>query len=104
MDIRNSVEGLKTLLGVPSAGLEKAQPLKPGMASAKASLPLPGDHATLSTAGTEVAQTANESGIRTDKVAAVEAALAAGTYNVPSAAVAGKVVDAMLSGGPNFRN
>jgi negative regulator of flagellin synthesis FlgM len=101
MDIRNSVEGLKTLLGVPSAGLEQAQPVKPGVAAAKASSPLVGDHATLSTAGTEVAQTANESGVRTDKVAAVEAALAAGSYSVPSAAVAGKVVDAML-GGPNF--
>jgi negative regulator of flagellin synthesis FlgM len=104
MDIRSSVEGLKTLLGVPSAGLERAQPVKPGAAAAKASSPLVGDHATLSTAGTEVAQTANESGVRTEKVVAVEAALAAGTYNVPSAAVAGKVVDAMLGGGPNFGN
>jgi anti-sigma28 factor (negative regulator of flagellin synthesis) len=33
-----------------------------------------------------------------DKVASVHAALAAGTYNVPASAVAGKVVDAMLGG------
>ncbi len=99
MDIRNSVEGLKTLLGVPSAGLEQAQPVKPGSATGKTSPPLVGDHATLSTVGTEVAQTAAESGVRTDKVAAVQAALAGGTYNVPSAAVAGKVVDSMLGGG-----
>lgn len=104
MDIRNSVDGLKTLLGVPSAGLEQAQPVKPGSAIGKASPPLVGDHATLSTAGTEVAQTAAESGVRTDKVAAVQAALAAGSYNVPSAAVAGKVVDAMLGGGQTSGN
>ena len=105
MDIRNSVEGLKTLLGVPSTGLEQAQPVKSGSAAAgRANPPLVGDHATLSTAGTEVAQTASESGVRTDKVAAVQAALAAGSYNVPSAAVAGKVVDSMLGGGQSSGN
>jgi anti-sigma28 factor (negative regulator of flagellin synthesis) len=42
--------------------------------------------------------TAADSGIRTDKVAAVQAAMAAGTYNVPASAVASKMVDAMLGG------
>lgn len=37
-----------------------------------------------------------ESGVRTDKVAAVQAALATGTYNVPASAVASKVLDEML--------
>ena len=59
---------------------------------------LSGDHATLSTAGTEVPQTAPDSDVRADKVAAVQAALAAGRYNVPASAVAAKVVDAMLGG------
>jgi negative regulator of flagellin synthesis FlgM len=104
MDIRNSVEGLKTLLGVPSAGLEQARPVKPGSAAGAATPPLVGDHATLSSAGTEVSQTAAESGVRTDKVVAVQAALAAGTYSVPSAAVAGKLVDAMLGGGQTSGN
>jgi anti-sigma28 factor (negative regulator of flagellin synthesis) len=36
--------------------------------------------------------------VRTDKVAAVQAALAAGTYDVPASAVASKVVDSMLGG------
>jgi len=32
-----------------------------------------------------------------DKVASIQSALAAGTYNVPASAVASKMVDAMLS-------
>jgi negative regulator of flagellin synthesis FlgM len=56
------------------------------------------DRATLSSAGSEVSLTAADSGVRTDKVAAVQAALAAGTYDVPATAVASKIVDAMLGG------
>jgi anti-sigma28 factor (negative regulator of flagellin synthesis) len=37
--------------------------------------------------------------VRADKVAGVQAAMAAGTYNVPAAAVASKVVDSMLGMG-----
>jgi anti-sigma28 factor (negative regulator of flagellin synthesis) len=33
-----------------------------------------------------------------DKVTAIQAALAAGTYDVPASAVASRVVDAMLGG------
>jgi negative regulator of flagellin synthesis FlgM len=96
MDIRNSVDGLKTLLGVPSTAPVQTPQVKSGPATGVA--PLAGDHATLSTAGTEVSQTASDSGVRADKVASVQAALAAGTYNVPASAVAGKVVDSMLGG------
>jgi negative regulator of flagellin synthesis FlgM len=59
---------------------------------------LTSDRATLSSAGSEVSQTAADPEVRMDKVAAVQAALAAGTYNVPASAVASKVVDAMLGG------
>jgi len=97
MDIRNNTEGLKTLLGVSSTAPAQAQPIRSGATSGAASA-LPGDIATLSSAGTEVSQTASESGVRTDKVASIQGALAAGTYNVPASAVASKVVDAMLGG------
>ena len=96
MDIRNSVEGLKTLIGVPQTAAAQTPPVKSGTAGNASALA--GDRATLSSAGTEVAQTASESEVRMDKVASVHAALAAGTYNVPASAVAGKVVDAMLGG------
>jgi len=96
MDIRNSTEGLKTLLGVPSAGPAQTQPGRNG--SAVSTNSLAGDTATLSSAGTEILQAASAAGVRADKVAAVQGALAAGTYNVPASAVAAKVVDAMLGG------
>lgn len=104
MDIRNSVEGLKTLLGVPSTAQAQTQPVKGGASAGARPTPLAGDHATLSSAGTEVSQTASESGVRTEKVASVQAALAAGTYSVPATAVAGKVIDAMLGGGQISRD
>jgi flagellar biosynthesis anti-sigma factor FlgM len=50
----------------------------------------------LSSAGSEVSQTASDSSARMDKVAEIQAALAAGRYNVSASAVASKVVDSML--------
>jgi negative regulator of flagellin synthesis FlgM len=95
MDIRSSLDGLKSLLGVstPTPATPQAK-----CSTATSGSALGSDLATLSSAGSEVSLTAAESGVRTDKVAAVQAALSAGTYNVPASAVASKVVDAMLSG------
>jgi len=97
MDIGNNVDGLKTLLGVPSTSSERTLPARreqiPGPDAPRS------DQATLSSAGSEVSQTVSGSDVRTEKVAAVQAAIAAGTYQVPTSAVASKVVDAMLSGG-----
>ena len=95
MDIRSSLDGLKSLLGVSPAATPAPQTKS---SSAAGSSALPSDRATLSSAGSEVSLTAADSGVRTDKVAGVQAALAAGTYNVPPSAVASKMVDAMLGG------
>jgi negative regulator of flagellin synthesis FlgM len=96
MDIRNSLDGLRSLLG--------ANPAPPPATGTKSGATTSGsglgsDRATLSSAGSEVLLTAGEDGVRTDKVASVQAALAAGTYDVPVSAVASKMVDAMLSSG-----
>jgi len=97
MDIRGGVDGLKTLLGVPSTG-----PAQPGPAKSEASSStsgLAGDSATLSSAGSEISEATSGSDARMERVAAVQGAIAAGTYSVPASAVAGKIVDTMLSGG-----
>ena len=94
MDIRSSIEGLRSLLGVnPAAG---PAPQSKNTAATAAS-GFFSDQATLSSAGSEVSQAALGENVRADKVVAVQAALAAGTYNVPASAVASKMVDAMLS-------
>lgn len=95
MNIRDRLDGLKSLLGV-------AQPapavMQPKISAAAGGSALTSDSATLSSAGSEVSLTAAEPGVRMDKVASVQAALDAGAYNVPASAVASKIVDAMLGG------
>jgi negative regulator of flagellin synthesis FlgM len=93
MDIRSSLDGLKSLLGVtPQA--TSATPSKSTSNSAPSALS--SDRATLSSAGSEVSQTATDSDVRMEKVTSIQSALAAGTYNVPASAVASKMVDAMM--------
>jgi flagellar biosynthesis anti-sigma factor FlgM len=96
MDIRTSLDGLKSLLGVTS----QTQPATGAKSNTTTgSSALSSDRATLSSAGSEVSLTAGEDGVRPEKVSGVQAALAAGTYNVPASAVASKMVEAMLGGG-----
>ena len=52
--------------------------------------------ATLSSTSAVVAQALSGSDVRTEKVAALQQSIAAGTYNVPSAAVADKLIGSML--------
>jgi flagellar biosynthesis anti-sigma factor FlgM len=97
MDIRSSLDGLKTLLGVTPATTTAAQKIKAGSSADANSLT--NDRATLSNAATEVAQSAADGGVRAGKVAEIQAALQAGTYDVPASAIAEKMVDAMLEKG-----
>lgn len=96
MDIRNSLDGLKSLLGVstPAPAAPQIRSNSPAGASGLGS-----DQATFSSAGSEVSLTSAEPGVRTDKVASVQTALAAGTYNVPASAVASKLVDSLMDNG-----
>ena len=95
MEVRNSLDGLRNLLGVSQTSSAQAQSKNnAGLASNAA---WEGDRATLSGAANEMALSASGDGVRADKVAAVQAALAAGTYNVSDTAVASKLVDAMLA-------
>jgi negative regulator of flagellin synthesis FlgM len=96
MDIRNSLESLRSILGTTPATTPAAGPKNSATQGTSA---LGADQATFSNAGSEVSQTANADGVRMDKVAAVQAALAAGTYEVPASEVASKLVESMLGGG-----
>lgn len=103
MEIRNDAEALKAFLGVPSttpAGAGSVHSKDPGVAEPG----FAGDQATFSQAATEVSQATDASAVRVDKVAAVQQAIASGTYNVSGTAVAGKVIDALLSGGLGSAN
>jgi len=97
MDIRSSLDGLRSLFGVNQA--VSAAPQAKGSGSAASSSALESDRATLSSAASEMSQAVSGEGVRTEKVAAVGAALAAGTYNVPASAVASKLVDVMMAAG-----
>ncbi len=94
MDIRSSLDGLRTLLGVDPAAPAAVQGKSAPPSSAGG---LTNDRATLSSAGSEISDAASGEGVRMDKVTAVQQALAAGTYDVPASAVATKLIDAMLA-------
>jgi len=95
MDIRSSLDGLKSLLGTAPA-----QPPVPPSAKGDAAIgssALGNDRATFSTAASEVSMASADSDVRAGKVAEIQQALATGTYSVPASAVASRMVDAMLA-------
>jgi flagellar biosynthesis anti-sigma factor FlgM len=93
MDIRNGLDGLRSILGPAQAAPAAAAPKSTSSAAGEI---LGTDQATLSSAGSKVSLAASEAGVRADKVAAIQTALAAGIYHVPASAVASRLVDAML--------
>lgn len=97
MEIRTDMDGLRSLLGISRAAGTPAQAGKGSRAGDAG--PLSADTATLSSAASVVAQDAADGGVRMEKVSAVQAALANGTYAVPASAVASRMVDAMLGAG-----
>ena len=93
MDIRSSFDGLRSILGTNSAAQSVPQSNKTATTS---STSWGGDQATLSSAGSAVSSTSADSGIRMDKISAIQSALTAGTYQVSSSAVASSVIDSMM--------
>jgi anti-sigma28 factor (negative regulator of flagellin synthesis) len=92
MGICGSIEGLKSILTGPQTTPAATQ-TESGIAASQSARS--GNQATLSSVENAASLTATGSGVRADKVAEIQIALAAGTYHVPASAVASKVVDAM---------
>jgi negative regulator of flagellin synthesis FlgM len=95
MNISNGIENLAQIFPAQST---------PATASAKSSDPpkiegLANDKAQLSAVATQVAQSASVSDVRLDKVASIQSALQAGTYDVSAADVAQKIIASMLVSG-----
>ena len=58
---------------------------------------LGGDEAHLSIAGGKIAQSAASLDVRLDKVASIQSAIEAGTYQIPAVEVAKKLISSLLS-------
>lgn len=99
MDIRSSIDGLRSLLGVSQSSSSPSIQSQGSTSQASGAGSLGVDRATLSQAGSEVSDSISDSGVRSDRVASIQRALAAGSYSVPSSAVASKVIDSMLTAG-----
>jgi flagellar biosynthesis anti-sigma factor FlgM len=93
MDIRNSYDNLKQIIGTQSttgtgtSGRTEAKSTSSG---------LDGDQAQVSSAANMITLAASSSDVRMDKVQSVKGALDAGTYSVDPSAVASKMIDYMM--------
>jgi negative regulator of flagellin synthesis FlgM len=93
MNVNNNVQGLQQLFPAQGgARTENTAAQQSGSAAVSGSA----DQTTLSPAASMAAASAQDSGVRMEKVASIQQAIAAGTYNIPASAVAGKMMDHMM--------
>jgi flagellar biosynthesis anti-sigma factor FlgM len=90
MKIRNGIENLSQILTSQPAQPAAARTTQPAVKEST-------DTAQVSSVATHLVQSAGDSDVRLDKVAGIQAALQAGTYQVPASAVAQSVIGALLS-------
>jgi flagellar biosynthesis anti-sigma factor FlgM len=92
MNIRTGIENVNQIASTPSgstASLSKN--------STRSSEALAADTAQVSSAATQVAQSASIPDVRLDKVAAIRNQIESGSYSVPPSDVATKVIDSILT-------
>ncbi len=92
MNVQNNLQGLQQLFSSQEVPQTTGKTGASQAAEAKGSA----DQATLSSAASAASAVAPDSDVRMEKVAAIQQALANGTYNVPASIVAGKMMDHML--------
>ena len=95
MNISNNIENLPQIFDPQT--VTSATPAKTTAQNVTQNEAQRTDQAQVSTAASQVAQSAASSDLRLDKVASIQSALQAGTYSVPASAVAQKVVDSLLA-------
>ena len=93
MSVRSSLNGLKSIYG--------AEQVAPAPSSARRSAPTAtsargNDQATVSNAGSAVSLSMENSSVRMEKIASIQAALGAGTYKVSSSTLSTSLVSFML--------
>ena len=93
MEIRNSLSGLNAISN--PTPVSNQPETAPQSANKNSQTTRNTDRATVSEAGAGISQSAPDGDVRWEKVAAIQQALADGTYNVPASAVATKMVDSM---------
>jgi flagellar biosynthesis anti-sigma factor FlgM len=95
MNVRNGIENLAQIL--PAQTAQQVPPPKTDNPAQSNSLAV--DKAQVSSVATQVAQSAAASDVRLDKVANIQSALQAGTYQVPASDVAKSVIASLLTSG-----
>ncbi len=93
MDIRTNFQSVQHLPGEAEVARNERTPEVTGSANTSAAS---ADETHLSSAAKMLTQADSLPDVRAEKVASVQTALAAGTYNVSSSDVAAKLVDHML--------
>jgi negative regulator of flagellin synthesis FlgM len=97
MDIRSSLESLQRIFESPPAS--EARGITPSALakSSRAPVDLPADEASVSRVASLVGRALALPDIRADKIAGIQQAIAAGTYQVSASAVAGALIEHMLA-------
>lgn len=96
----DGINSLKTALGgvndAPAVAATQARERTAGADKRATQITSSADRASFSVAGGLAAQATDTSDVRLTKVAELRQAIASGTYNVPAAAVADKMVEGLL--------
>jgi negative regulator of flagellin synthesis FlgM len=92
MNVRNDIDTLAQIF--PSSATSTAASKKSDSNSPLD--PLAGDKAQVSSVAAQIALSSTSSDVRLDKVASIQASLQSGTYSVPAADVAQKVLTSLL--------
>jgi flagellar biosynthesis anti-sigma factor FlgM len=99
MNVRNNVDNLSQIVAIQSSANSQPNASSAAGVNKPQFDTLAADTTQLSAAASEVAQSTNNSDVRLDKVASIQSALQAGTYQVSASDVAQKLIGSLLTPG-----